>query len=42
MTDSARPGWRDRLVALVEHPAFLNCITGLILFMGRVVDPSVT
>lgn len=32
MTDSARPGWRDRLVALVEHPVFLNCITGLILF----------
>lgn len=31
MTDSVKPGWRDRLVALVEHPIFLNFITGLIL-----------
>lgn len=32
MTEISRPGWRDRLVAFVERPVFLNVITGLILF----------
>ena len=32
MFDGSQAGWRGKLIAFVENPAFLNFITGLILF----------